>query len=268
MMNDIFTLIKTLIELGIIPFILFITIIIVTIKLLIKKKEWGILGALFSLLVFSFFSYPLRLLPFWIVFVFIIALSANENNPRVLFCKNIYVVKITFSLLFAVLTCYHFLNSRYTYQAYKTWEINSRYYYAEQYDKIIDTYEKISPYLMDRIPFIFEYANVLYHREQYENSIEVLSKGIKICCDPMFYNLMGENYQKRKQYEQAEACFMKSSSLVPNRIYPYYLRAKLYFEMGLPDKVKEMAVIVLTKEPKVQSPAIREMREEVKRLQN
>jgi hypothetical protein len=40
----------------------------------------------------------------------------------------------------------------------------------------------------------------------------------------------------------------------------------LYHETGLQEKVNETAKIVLTKEPKIQSPAIREMREEVEKL--
>jgi hypothetical protein len=38
--------------------------------------------------------------------------------------------------------------------------------------------------------------------------------------------------------------------------------------MGMKDKVNETAAIMLTKEPKVKSPAVDEMREEVKRLKN
>jgi hypothetical protein len=77
---------------------------------------------------------------------------------------------------------------------------------------------------------------------------------------------MGKNYQDMKQYGQAEAAFVHAVQLVPGRLYPWYLLTKLYDEMELKDKVNETAAIVLTKEPKVQSPAVNEMRKEVKRL--
>jgi hypothetical protein len=40
----------------------------------------------------------------------------------------------------------------------------------------------------------------------------------------------------------------------------------LYDETGQKEKMMETANIVLTKEPKVQSPAVKEMREEVREL--
>ena len=56
--------------------------------------------------------------------------------------------------------------------------------------------------------------------------------------------------------------------MVPDRIYPYYLLAKLYAEPDFFDKerTEQMANIVLTKSPKVDSGAIDEMRTEIRSL--
>lgn len=59
-----------------------------------------------------------------------------------------------------------------------------------------------------------------------------------------------------------------STHRLPGRIYPYYLLAKPYSEWGKEEKMQEMADIVLTKEPKVQSAAVREMRAEMRTLIN
>jgi len=75
----------------------------------------------------------------------------------------------------------------------------------------------------------------------------------------MLYNVMGENFQAMKQYNAAEQRFIKASYIVPNRIYPYYLLALMYKETGETEKAKAAAQIVLTKEPKVQLTAVREM---------
>jgi tetratricopeptide (TPR) repeat protein len=77
---------------------------------------------------------------------------------------------------------------------------------------------------------------------------------------------MGKNYQSLLQYELAEQSFKKASNLVPNRLYPHYLLAKLYHEIGLNEKAQVEANIVLTKKPKVDSQAIEEMREELREL--
>ena len=88
-------------------------------------------------------------------------------------------------------------------------------------------------------------------------------------CDPMILNVMGKNHQALGQYRRAEQCFLRSVHRLPGRIYPYYLLAKLYASPGYRDeeKLAGMKRLVLTKEPKVSSTAIREMREEVKKLE-
>jgi len=54
--------------------------------------------------------------------------------------------------------------------------------------------------------------------------------------------------------------------MIPVRLYPYYLLAKLYLDMGLTEKACEMAEIVRNKTPKVESNAVTEMREELKNI--
>ena len=82
----------------------------------------------------------------------------------------------------------------------------------------------------------------------------------------MLYNIMGKNYHALKQYAEAERCFVKSSNIVPNRIYPYYLMALMYMDARETKKAKVAAQIVLTKEPKVQSTAVKEMRKEARKI--
>ena len=84
----------------------------------------------------------------------------------------------------------------------------------------------------------------------------------------MVLNIIGKNCQAQGKYEEAEHWFVRSTYRLPNRIYPYYLLAKLYAEH--PDvfpneKLDWAAGMVLEKEAKVESTAIREMREEVKK---
>lgn len=58
--------------------------------------------------------------------------------------------------------------------------------------------------------------------------------------------------------------------MLPERIYPYYLLTKLYSAPTFfqEDKFINAANAVLSKEPKVDNSAVREMREEVKILIN
>lgn len=65
-------------------------------------------------------------------------------------------------------------------------------------------------------------------------------------------------------------CSMKhtASLLVPSRLYPYYLLTKLYDKIGDSKKAMSTAAIVLTKDAKIHSEAIIEMRKEVQEIYN
>ena len=142
------------------------------------------------------------------------------------------------------------------------------YYQTVMYKETIQNYEPLYPYLNDQINFLFEYGRSLSQSEQPEKSNEVLRHAMQISCDPILYNIMGKNYQAMKRYDLTEMNVRKSALIAPNRIYPYYLLMKLYIETGDKEKALENAQIVLTKEPKVLSTAIKEMREEAKLMEN
>jgi tetratricopeptide (TPR) repeat protein len=254
---------QILTESGMVSFLLFLGIIVLTFRSMQRNKDWGSMGSLITLLVFAFFSYPFSILPYLTILVFL--LSANEYN-NALFPKFPATRLLPRFIVFVCfLTTSFCLYAQYpVYNAYRQWHKGNLYYRSAMYKEAIVVYAKQYPYLQDEIRFLFEYAQSLSKSEQYERSNKILHRATQISCDPMLYNVMGKNYQALKKYEPAEQCLKKAANLVPSRIYPYYLLAKLYKEMELLDKAREMADIVLTKEPKVQSQAVEEMREEMK----
>ena len=80
------------------------------------------------------------------------------------------------------------------------------------------------------------------------------------------YNKLGKNYQALKQYDRAQKAYVQAAQMNPHRIYPLYLLALLYREMGDMEKARDMARQVIGKEPKVWSPAVEEMKTEMKQL--
>ena len=251
-------------EQGIIVFLLFISIVGYSLYIGIKRRKIAATSSLLALLIAAGASYPFSVLPFLIVLVFLLALI--HNGEKGIAIPKYIAVLFAFCGLIIVLQC---LYNRYpTYDAYKKWgNISLMYNYGNQ-KEVVNEYRDIYPLLSDQIKFLFEYAQCLNKSEQYIESNEVLEKAVKISCDPMLYNVMGKNYQAMKQYTVAEQCFLKASYIVPNRIYPYYLMALMYVEAGEIVKAKEVAQIVLTKEPKVQSTAVKEIREEAMRILN
>ena len=263
------------IESGIIGLLLFIGMLVSAFQGLFKSKNWGVMGALVSLLVFACFSYPFSVLPFLTVFVFLLTMSTPggtrmTRTGRICTDKKSAIIRsicvICVPVICTTITAFCLWKQYPVYGAYKQWKRNQVYYQTGMYREIIQIYEPLYPYLNDQIQFLFEYGRSLSMSEQPEKSNEVLKRAMQISCDPMLYNIMGKNCQATKEYGLAEKSLRKSALIVPNRIYPYYLLMKLYVETGDEEKAYKTASIVLTKEPKVQSTAVREMRQEAGRI--
>lgn len=99
-------------------------------------------------------------------------------------------------------------------------------------------------------------------------SNRILQAALQVSGDPMILNVIGKNKQEMKNYESAEHWLMRATHRLPGRIYPYYLLAQLYADSTFyqREKLERMVSIVLEKEPKVQSTAIRQMRQKAKEL--
>ena len=84
----------------------------------------------------------------------------------------------------------------------------------------------------------------------------------------MILNMLGRNAQESSEYGKAEKYLLRSTRRLPERVYPHYLLVKLYAEPEYFDRIKLIreAKCVLNAEPKVNSTAIREMRQEVKKI--
>lgn len=255
------------IEWGVFPFILFMIVIIGSMIAGYKSKCWVALAPLFSLMVFALMSYPFSILPFGVIFVFLLSVihSQVKKEPRV--HENQCALYSLFSISTLVI-CICLYNRYPGYEAYKNWRFVQMYYNLNKHATVVKEYTAIYPSLNDRVLFLFEYARVLSHVNQFEESNRILAQATQISCDPMLYNIMGQNYQALKEYDKSEAAFMKASYLVPNRIYPQYLLAKLYMEMGREEKAILTAKAVIAKEPKVHSKAVDEIKNEMKELIN
>jgi hypothetical protein len=65
---------------------------------------------------------------------------------------------------------------------------------------------------------------------------------------------------------EAEQAYLHAWHMAPARFYPLYLLAKLYDETGQNDKAVAMAKKVMAKEIKIESTAIKEIQEEMKKI--
>ena len=191
-----------------------------------RDREYGVCGGLLSLCVFAFSSYPFQFMEF--IVAFLVLLVACVMGHR----------KVWVQVLALVVG------------------IGLGVYLSENRPQ-------------QNVRLLFEQAHALHKAGKWEDSTKRLKELMEISSDAMILNIIGKNCQALGMYEEAEAWFVRSTHRLPNRIYPYYLLTKLYAEhpeVFPMEKLEWAARMVLEKEAKVESTAVREMREEVKSL--
>ncbi|MBE6251046.1 MAG: hypothetical protein E7111_05265 [Bacteroidales bacterium] len=98
----------------------------------------------------------------------------------------------------------------------------------ELYDEVVQEYDNLYNTLSDNYRFLYDYGYALHKLGQYQKSNEVLEKGSRISSDPMFYNIMGKNYEGMMQYDKAEKCYIHAHYMVPSRLYPLILLMEMH----------------------------------------
>ena len=86
----------------------------------------------------------------------------------------------------------------------------------------------------------------------------------------MLYYVMAKNEQCLGEYRQAEKHLLHAIDILPEVIYPYYMFLYIYTERSYfhPANLKMSIDCVLTKKPKVESSAIKEMKEKARSMLN
>lgn len=191
-----------------------------------RGRMFGVCGGLLSLGVFSFSSYPFQFVEFIVALIaLLVACMMKLRNV----CLQVSV------LIIGIVVCLYL------------------YDYREEHP-------------IRKAHTMFERAHSLHKAGEWEASTELLKETMRISSDAMILNIIGKNSQALGYYEEAEEWFIRSTHRLPNRIYPYYLLAKLYAEcpdVFAREKLERAAKMVLEKEAKLESTAVKQMREEV-----
>ena len=248
------------VELGIPLAVCLLVVVVLCLYRGVRKGRYGICGAILSLMIFSFSSYPLQLPVFIVTFggLLVACLSGADRWQWLGLAVSV-----------GIIGGFRLKNDLQVERACREW-MNARVLYsAGAYQSAEKEYGRLYPLLRDRASFLFEYGHGLHKQQQFSKSNRILKEALQRSCDPMILNVIGKNYQQMGDCLSAEDWFIRSTHRLPGRIYPYYLLAKLYAEPSFrqPDKFEKMKWMVLTKEPKVHSTAIRQMREEIKKIQ-
>jgi len=254
-------------ETGLIGLALFLLTAGAALIRLVKKRD-ALTYGMIALVVFAFFSYPFNLLPFQTLLALFIVAGAtttqNNSESSIDWYARILGAGICLILLYLhALTAETFANKV---AAKKEWEKAAYLYRTMCYEESTKEYAVLYPLLKDDFCFLFEYGHALNKIGQYEQSNHILSQGCALSSDPMFYNIMGNNYKGLGNIVEAEKAYQHAFDILPNRLYPLYLLMKLHVESDQSDRTYEMAQKVMNFLPKIDSPAVRDMKREAKRL--
>lgn len=213
-----------------------------------------------ALLVASLFSYPFYIPSIAILFLFAMAQSSDRRIGT-----TRYANVLIFGMMGGVALCAD-LRAYGLREVYRDWKNKSAYYTMEDYAGVVEKYGQLYPALKNEYKFLFEYGHSLHKTGRYEESNAVLEQGVRHSADPMFWNVMGNNFLALKQYDRSEAAYLRAYYTCPNRIYPLYLLTKLGAARGDRAKMEHYGHILLDKRPKVPSPAVDEMKAEIRSM--
>ena len=237
-----------------------------------KDLDCGIAGGLIAFAIFAFASYPLQcpaLVATLAMLVFPAFVKLWRRSLFRLLAFSIIAVLVGMTCLWIA------VEKDEANQKYRQWGGCQMLYHAGLYEQAAKKYASVyeNPccgYLgMDWNPrFLFEFARSLHKAGLWDESTQILKVALTVSGDPMILDLIGKNESAMYRFDSAEQYYRRAADRVPSRIYPYYLMVKLfsYRDNYQPDKLREAARMVLTKEPKVPSTAIRQMKEETRKI--
>ena len=247
-------------ETGIIGLLLLLSALGFSAYNLYRSKSPYLFG-LMAFMIFAFFSYPLSLLPMQILVIFFIATAAGVNDKRAIkagVTQRIFILFLCAGLFIAGIC----MSTPYRTKIYavKKWKSVSSLYYSGLYERAGIYYDKLRQTLNDNPRFLFEYGRLLNKLEEYEQSNEVILQGAEMSTDPMYWNVIGNNYKSMRDYDHAEESYRYAFDILPNRIYSLYLLMTLYESTRQEEKTLEMAREVIKFDPKIESEVIDRMK--------
>ena len=256
------SLLKILVEQGVVGATLCVTIVFLTMQRLYTHSKSLFMGML-SLLIFSMFSYPFELLPYRVMGVVIIAWSQTNKSTNTGEQTNLQrtfgVAAACAIALLGVCVCRESIRR-------STADKDCRLFAGVYNEAFIDDYYELLPDEMDNPQFLFDFAKTLRECRRYRDSNAVLRMGTMVSADPMFYVLQGNNYRDEGFYDSAEKAYKKAFAVMPNRIYPLYQLMKLYQEKDDIVKSVEYATRITQFKEKISSPATEQMKKEASDL--
>jgi O-antigen ligase len=250
------------VEGGVIGLLLLATLLLFLFRTRSKNGETSIYltlsrAGVMSLVVFSMFSYPAEIFPILIVSTCYVAIIAGQTTS--LFSLTIR----RWQLLFAPALVYTWMSLQGEKHGYISWSEANTCYYAGSYEESITLYEAAYPYMYNNGLFLSHYGKALSQAKMHRQSLQIIHASLAYNADAYSYLAMGDDYKALNKPALAAESYQRAAGMVPVQLYPRYCLAKLYFETNQQDKGIPIARELLLMSAKVNSKAVRQIKQEM-----
>jgi O-antigen ligase len=215
--------------------------------------------------LFACFSYPLNYPFIRLMLLFSVAIIM-KNEVKVFEIPR----QVFFALKpLALITCIGLLtvSCMMLYDEYY-WSTIAHRSLAGETKKMIPEYVYLYKTMNRNALFLYNYGAELNFIGESQTSNRILLETARRYNDIDLQLLLADNYQKIRQYKDAEACLLLASNMIPNRFIPLYRLFRLYKETGENKKAKDIAKTIINKQIKIISPEVitikAEMRKELR----
>lgn len=234
--------------------------------ILLRRNDASAYGWL-VLLVAAMFSYPFELWPFQMLAVGWVALAASRSYSRATEGGHWRDRAVALCLSCGM------AGTAWLMWGFSGW-MERRVEAYEEYRRVsgildvdfLDEYQEMYEEMKGNPDYLFTFGSALRKAGRYNDSNAALCQGTRVSCDPMFYVVMGHNYHDLGAAREAEAAYRKAIRMVPGRLYPCYRLMKFYEAEGRTTEAADMARHIVETVPKVDSPAVRDMKEEARKI--
>lgn len=253
-----------LVEFGI--FVLFVGIFLIW-KIYRKQKDWisytGLL-VLLSIAFFSFFSYPF-MYPFtWIIVI--LAVSCILRNVSLGRLPE-YITRV-FWVVMVVVCVRAFVCITDCVKAELYWYKTAIQSFLGRTNEVLVDYDDLEKAMGNNASFLYNWSAELHEIGYYKKSITVLQRCEKLCNNSDIQLLIADSYCQLKDYKQAERHYILASQMCPKLFLPLYELINLYKVIGNEAKAKKIALQILEKPVKVNSPVVDEIKQEMREFLN
>jgi hypothetical protein len=225
------------------------------------------LSGLLSIVTFGMFSYPGEILPVKICMVLYLAVLVAEKRPMRQISLDLRPsLKCALALgIMCLLGLTAQAGVRFK-QAHQDWQDAVHSYKAGLYAESVEKYEKLYPFLKFNGEYLMNYGKALSMAENDEKAVRVLEDARNYYSSAIIETASGDSYKRLKRYDKAAADYRNADDMVPSRLYPKYLLAKLYLESGDEAAAFDEAKKILRMDVKIHSRATEEIKLEMRNI--